>query len=167
MATSVNTNRGEVHKAKPEWKGRLKFVLIAFPFMIALGVYEDYRDNQYENRYFTSLDLKLTGVARYVVQRNGSNGFGIIGVEVLSANKHHIDQRDSLKYYYCLLQNGKAELYQGSAHLFRQGDTLAVNTSQRLLSIRHADGAAPDTASLQLYDNDLFWRFVKKRYQKL
>lgn len=164
MAENIPTDQG---KAKPEWKGRLKFLLIAFPLMVALGVYEDYRDEQYEDRYFTALDLQLTGVARYVVERNGSNGFGIVGVEVLSTNNPYIDQRDSLKYYYCLVKNGRAELYQRSAHLIRTGDTLTINAPHRLLSIRHADGTGPDTTGLDLYDNEFFWRFVRKYYQKL
>lgn len=166
MATNIPSDHGKAPKAKQEWKSRVRFVLIAFPLMVALGIYEDHRDELYEDRYFTSLDLELTGVVQYVDAPSSSNNFGIVGVEVLSTNKLHVDQRDSLQYYYCLVKNGKAELYQSAVSSIRKGDTLKVDAPNRLLSIRHTNGKEPDTTSLELYDNDFFWKYVKKHYQK-
>src|SRR5690606_34158175 len=79
-------------------------------------------------------DVKLTGIV-YFVNKNIGNGFhgrGIIRVKILSSNVNHYDPRNKQINYYCIIKNKKAEIYCTSASYLNIGDTVNINSNNRV-----------------------------------
>ena len=123
-----------------------------------------YKEKNDDANYFDRLDLQLTGVIDYLGAPTSANNFGVIGLTVLSTNKSHLDERKNRRYYYCLIKNGRAELYQYGVNRCQIGDTILLNTKNGLFVTKR--GLEINSLPILLYTNDRFWEFVQNHYQK-
>jgi hypothetical protein len=79
------------------------------------------------------LNLKLSGIVVDVDEVKGFNAYGIITVHILRTNFTEYDPRGSVEFYYCVIKDSIAELYD---HAFKSivGDTLNIDTQRELQS---------------------------------
>jgi hypothetical protein len=139
------------------------FILFAF-VAIGFGVYNAVSSHNRQKNYFDKLDLRLTGVVESLDLSYLPNGFGVVKVKILQANKNFYDPRKDLKYYYCLIKNGYAEFYQHGLYNCEIGDTVDVNTRKRVFVIKN--GSKTDVEDISLLMFDEFYDYVKKKHQK-
>lgn len=118
--------------------------------------------NTYDNKYFNDLRLNLKGEVLSVETPRSSNGFGIIRVKVLNSNVKNYDPRDRYRYFYCLIKDSIAELYQLSAKSCNPGDTVIVNTDKREFTLNRSNGEILKWEII-LYKNDFFYNRLKRR----
>ena len=118
-----------------------------------------------KERYFTDLNLALKGEVLAVDLPNSSNGFGIVKVKVLETNKPYYDPRKDSRYYYCIIKDGLAEIYQHSVSNCEPGDTITLDTWKRRFRIDKKDGKH-EIQDITLYTNEFFYKYVKERHQR-
>ena len=109
------------------------FLLIGVP-LLSLWIYNEMQEHKAKEKYLNSLNLQLQGIVHYVYAPNSSNGFGIIGVDVLQTNRAIVDTSVLTKY--CIVKNNKAEFYQLGAKDCNLGDTIEADTDKRTFIIK-------------------------------
>ena len=92
-------------------------ILIAFNlYMFKDEIFYKPNDNLEEvgTRNFKGIDnLKLTGEIYEVLDDIGNyNSTGILRVRLVESNIKYYDSRDKQANYYCIIKNGKAEIYE-------------------------------------------------------
>lgn len=145
-------------------KGRLILFLSGLVFVIIPAIYGEWQQYKAEEDYFNNLHLKLTGVVQYIEKANGYNGFGIIGVRVLSSNTSHYDQR-STPPYYCLVKGDSAEIYCSIIESY-VGDTVNIDTDKRQITILRKEGTTTRYTTSYHSEKRFYKRFLK-RYRKI
>ena len=75
----------------------------------------------------------MTGIVTDVDEVKGFNAYGIITVRILKTNITEYDPRDTMEFYYCIIRDSIAEIYD---HAFRNmiGDTINIDTKKELQS---------------------------------
>lgn len=132
--------------------------LLVFGF-IGIGIFfyiSNKRDQAVNRESLEKLNLKLQGIVVNVDEVKGYSGYGIITVRVLKTNIKNYDPRGKVDYYYCVIKDSIAEIYD---HAFMRmlGDTLNINTHKRLWSWgskwnRNNQGSIHVNHSLQYYN---------------
>jgi sensor histidine kinase YesM len=146
---------------------KLKFiVLIGIPYLVFAYYYSTWKNKKFQDDYFKNFHLNMVGVIKYIDQPPSSNGVGIIGADILSTNIKDYDQRGKMDFYYCIIKNGRTELYQACTIDFEAGDTVQVNADKRLFSLKKRNGTII-IYNIFLYDNSSFYEYAKKNFQKL
>lgn len=133
-------------------------------FIIAIICYECNEANKTE-RYFTDLNLELKGEVLGVDIPSSSNGFAIVKVKVLETSRRYYDPRKDHRYYYCIIKDGLAEIYQSSGYKCEPGDTVTLDTWKKTFRIDKKDGSH-EILGIILYKNEFFYKYVKERHQK-
>lgn len=145
-------------------KGRLIFLLAGLVFIIIPTIYGEWQQYKAEEDYFNNLHVKLTGVIHYIEKANGYNGFGIIGVHVLSSNINQYDERSNPPYY-CLIKGDSAELYCTIVES-NLGDTVKIDTDKRQFTLLKKDGTSIQYPTSYNDENRFYKRFLK-RHQRI
>ena len=149
------------NKSKSLVRTILPFLILLF--LIPIILINMWNENSNEEKYFNDLDLKLTGIVKYIESPNGYNGFSIVGVDIVSSNKDQVDERVKGNNYYCFINKNKAELYQQiDGDLI--GDTIQVDTKTRIFKV--FEKGQINTFPIRLYDNKSFFDYAQKKYQK-
>lgn len=96
-------------------------------------------------RDFSGLDLNMTGVVTFVnkdVRGGNFHGRGIFRINILNSNIDYYDPRDIQKNYYCVIKDGKAEVYDNHVFEMEIGDTVQIDTKEQLIKWlnKSADG---------------------------
>ena len=119
-------------------------------------------------------NLRLKGIVYCVMPsiNNGRyHGTGIIRLKILNSNIHSYDPRGRQKVYYCIIKEGKAEIYTGLFAVVGYqptiGDTILLNIKKRnLLVIKQGDTVHKFGTSIHPYTP--FYEYIKEHgYQKL
>lgn len=126
--------------------------------IIIPAVYGEWQQQSAEEDYFNNLHLKMTGVIHYIQRANGYNGFGIIGVRVLSSNITDHDKRTNPPYY-CLVKGDSAEIYCSIIES-TPGDTVKIDTDKRQIAILRKDGTSIQYTTSYNNENRFYKRFV-------
>lgn len=134
-------------------------------FIIAVTYHECYKTNK-TDRYFNELNLELKGEVLAVDIPDSFNGFAIVKVKVLETSRAIYDPRNTAESYYCIIKDGVAEIYQNGVYKCEPGDTVSLDTWTRLFTINKKDGTH-DVQSISLYNNEFFYKYIKKHHQKL
>lgn len=84
---------------------------------------------------FSDVNLKMKGVVYFVNNKigNGYHGRGIVRVNLIESNIKSYDPRNKQLNYYCILANGKAELYDNHVSYTKIGDTIEINTKEKTI----------------------------------
>jgi hypothetical protein len=136
-----------------------KIFLIIAVLLVGVWIYGGMLEHKTTEKYLNSLGLQLTGTVSYVDAPANSNGFGIIGVRAIYSNKMIVDTAITTKY--CVIRNDSAEFYQIGAGDCVVGDTIEVDTNKRIFIIGKATGEIK-TEDVVVYENEFFWKYVKK-----
>jgi hypothetical protein len=143
---------------------QIKWFMVLALFAFAIGICNTIKENKGDKKYFDELNLKLTGIVESVDLSYIPNGFGVAKVSIINSNRHYYDPRDDHEYYYCLIKNGKAEIYQSGLYECAIGDTINVNTRKRIFLIKN--GVKEDIEDIVLSTYDKFYNYVRKNHQK-
>ena len=77
------------------------------------------------------LNLQLVGLIDTIDEGNNYHGYGIIRLKIISSNIKDYDPRSKQEYYFCIIKNGMAEIYDHTPTKLKQ-DTLIYNTKLKL-----------------------------------
>jgi hypothetical protein len=80
----------------------------------------------------TDINLKMKGVVYFVNNKigNGYHGRGILRINLIESNLKSYDPRNKQLNYYCIVNNGKAELYDNHVSYAKIGDTIEIDTNE-------------------------------------
>jgi hypothetical protein len=145
-------------------KFRVVFFILAISIAFFLFLRDLFESMQIEDEYFSSLNLVLKGVVQDVDRPESSNGFGILEVSILNSNLDNYDPRNTREYYYCIIKNGKAEIYQCAVSQIQVGDTVEINTRKKGFKLLRNDSTFEEP--LLLYDKPQLFNYAKKYHQR-
>ena len=144
---------------KGKLRKRIIAIIVSFIFLIALAGTYLFTRGLYQRRYFKELSLELTGIVTAIETDSLHTNLSAIYMSVLRSNKNVVDQQDSLLYYYCILKNDRAVIFQSGAAPFSVGDTLYINTNKQEL-IKYNKGQQ-QTVKTALIKNKTFLESVR------
>jgi hypothetical protein len=83
----------------------------------------------------SDINLKMKGVVYFVNNKigNGYHGRGIVRINLIESNLKSYDPRNKQLNYYCIVNNGKAELYDNHVSYAEIGDTIEINTNEKTI----------------------------------
>jgi hypothetical protein len=126
----INTLLNKV-KIKDVPKGNLIYLLPAILIILALYAYI-YMMNVNAKKYLNTLDINVRGViieTKRVTEKNE----GLIMMNLLNSNKTYHDVRNERKVFFCVIKNGKMEFFVSSLMNYDVGDTISINTKERII----------------------------------
>ena len=125
---------------------------------------------------FTGIEnLELTGIV-YSVQdlehkQRNKQGYGpgrIIRLNIVKSNMHEYDPRDKQANYFCIIKDGRAEIYAGGPTDLKKGDTLKLNIPERTMSFFTVDGKSDVVEKNVFIGSVPFFNYIKEQgYQEL
>jgi hypothetical protein len=140
--------------------------IVLFLICVIVGIIWFVLDNReskkYDAKYFDGLKLKLKGEVLSVKTPRGFNGFGIIKVKILTSNVKKHDPRNNFRYYYCIIQDSLAEVYQLSSKSCSPGDIVDIDTDRRIFTLYKANGEK-FSWEIVLNKSDFFLKYLQKR----
>ena len=120
--------------------------------------------NKSDNKYFSELNLNLKGevISAHVI--SNSNGFGVVEIKIFSTNLKHYDPRNKHSFYYCLIKDSVAQVYESGARDISTGDTAEIDTKNRRFSLQ-SKTYGNRTWRIVLLKDASFYSHVEKKYQ--
>tara|TARA_R110002072_G_scaffold260722_3_gene419222 strand:- start:400 stop:855 length:456 start_codon:yes stop_codon:yes gene_type:complete len=95
-------------------------------------------------------NLELKGVVYSLNDKigNGYHGRGIVRVNIIESNMDFYDPREKQANYYCLIKKGKAEIYDTHVSSFKIGDTIIIDSKNKLLYFSQNGKFKPTSMSI-------------------
>ncbi len=120
----------------------------------------DKKEEKINKIVLENLNLRLTGVVMNVDEVKGFNGCGIITVHILTTNITEYDPRDTVEFYYCVIKDSIAEIYD---HAFKNmiGDTINIDT-QRKLQSWGSKWNESNAGSIGINPNSSYYDYLRK-----
>lgn len=116
-----------------------------------------------EQNGLENLNLQLMGVVESIEEGESFHGYGIIRLKIISSNIQDYDARGKLQYYFCIIKNNIAEVYDHvSVSRTFVGDTLAYDTKEKLGS-RIKNGKKTEEGSIGINRDDAYYRFIERK----
>ena len=115
---------------KKEIIGNLVVVVVGL-MIIGVMIHKNRRDEQLGKAYMDTFKYKFSGIVEDKVLITGDGG--LLYLTNVRGIKENYDPRDSLKYYCCIIKNGKAELIVTGISLYKPGDSIYVNGEENML----------------------------------
>ena len=140
------------------------FFIIAVLVATSMFISDQLKENKDQRDYLKDLGLVLTGKVESVDVPEPFNGFGIVNLSIIQTNKSFYDPRKDHKFYYCLIKNGQAEIYQFYVDPCQPGDIVKVNCNTGIFTIQKKDTTIE--RDIILYTNERFYDYVRKHHQK-
>ena len=135
-------------------------------FLIMLGLlwigFAIHSENTADEKVYESLQrsgLVFSGVVTRAATTN-NHGFGITTLKLLQSNRKEYDARDSIQYYYCVIKDSIAEIYDHASEN-RIGDTLSINAPHLMLYYRTKEGTI-DSGSMSMSRTDSYYDYIRK-----
>ena len=113
-------------------------------------------------------NLKLTGEVYEVVDNIGNyHGTGILRVNVIETNIEYYDPRDHQANYYCIIKNGKAEIYINNLSKVTVGDTISINIPEKIARVYNIGTGKNRRLATIVYPRRFFDFIKRKGYQEI
>lgn len=139
---------------------KLVFIPFAILFFYWAIRFENKKQSEIDKIGLEDLNLQLTGLVDTVIEGSNYHGFGIIRLKIISSNITEYDPRSKKAYYYCVIKNGIAEIYD---HTFiSKVDTVFIDTKNRTM-IYTEDGKKVINSSITINANDDYYQFIRRR----
>ncbi|OMP74878.1 MULTISPECIES: hypothetical protein [unclassified Chitinophaga] len=122
-----------------------------------------HRKNQTNKLALENLDLQLTGIVENVENGDNFHGYGIVRLRIVSSNIQTYDPRGKLQYYFCVIKDGVAEVYDhaSTSNTF-VGDTLVYNTKEKKGAIIK-NGKKTQEGSIGVSTEDAYYRYIERK----
>lgn len=113
-------------------------------------------------------NLILTGEVYEVLDKIGNyHGMGIVRLNVVNSNIKNYDPRDFQANYYCIIKQGKAELYVKGVSDIKPNDTVYINISEKKSFVFNSRRNYRRPLSFIVYPRRFFDLIRRKGYQKI
>lgn len=113
-------------------------------------------------------DLILIGEVYEVLDDIGNyHSTGILRINIIETNMEYYDPRDKQANYYCIIKNGKAEIYESNLSKVNIGDTLLINIPERITLIYNAATENKKRLGTMIYPRNFFDFIKRKGYQEI
>lgn len=99
-------------------------LVIGFTF-IFLAISDRNKKEKANEEYFNNWNIQFSGTV--TEKKEVFSDGGILCLDINSTNIDFYDKRNSVKYYYCVIKNGKAELVEGGFNEINIGDSIVVD----------------------------------------
>ncbi|WP_131539557.1 hypothetical protein [Pedobacter nototheniae] len=145
---------------------RVFYVLLAGIIIILISLYFNLKTETRLNKAtLEDLNLQLTGIVYKVDKVKGYNGFGIADLKIINSNIKNYDPRSKNDYYYCIIKNGKIEIYDIVVNAMTIGDTIKIDTKNK--TILYKNEGRKEEGTIMVNTDDGFYNYIKKHHQKL
>jgi hypothetical protein len=118
------------------------------------------RKNEIDKVGLEDLNLQLIGVIESVDKGNNYHGYGIIRLKIISSNIQEYDPRGKQEFYFCIIKNGVAEIYDHTSVIFKK-DTLVYDTKAKMGGYLR-NGKKEDYGSISIYGNKDYYEYIKQ-----
>ncbi len=119
------------------------------------------KQNEIDKVCLEDLDLQLIGVIDTVYEGNNYHGYGIIRLKIISSNIKEYDPRSKQEFYFCIIKNGMAEMYDHTPTNLKQ-DTLIYNTKLKLSAFLR-NGKKEQEGSISVNANKDYYSYIKRK----
>lgn len=113
-------------------------------------------------------NLELKGVIFSVnndKEITGDHGRRIIRLKIIETNMDEYDPRNKQANYYCIIKNGKAEIYETLGGNI--GDSIVLNIPMKRISTHYLNGEVEEYNDISIGYPSFFDYIKKKGYQEL
>lgn len=111
-------------------------------------------------------DLELIGTMHSIQEVHnkwqGYGGIGIIRINIIESNINEYDPREKQANYYCIIKDGKAEIYGWWPADVRKGDTLKLDVRKRTMIYPKEDGGNFEINDIWIPAVG-FFKYIKKK----
>ena len=142
---------------------KLLIIIIGIALFVWVLRSDCHRKNETNKNALQDLDLQLTGVVEHVENGENFHGYGIVRLRIVKTNIHAYDPRGKLHYYFCVIKDGKAEIYDhaSTSNTF-VGDTLVYNTKEKKGALIK-NGKTTQEGSIGVSTEDAYYRFIERK----
>lgn len=113
-------------------------------------------------------NLKLTGEVYEVLNNIGNyHGTGILRVHIIETNMEYYDPRDKQANYYCIIKNGKAEIYEKELTGIKIGDIIYIDVSKGPTRVYSNSTNKSRVMATIIYPRRFFDFIKRKGYQQI
>ncbi len=123
-----------------------------------------------ENNFKGIENLHLIGVVTSVqkVQNKfeGYHGKGVIRLDLITSNVIEYDPREVQANYYCVIKDGKVEIFEEPARL-RKGDTVKLDVRKREMTYIYLNGKIGVRDDIWISSPSFFCYIKEKGYEQL
>ena len=144
------------------WK--VIFVILGFLLMVNFFYVEAKKQHKIDKAGLEDLNFQLIGVVDSVDKGENFHAYGIIRLRILKSNIKEYDPRPKQQFYFCVIKNGIAEIYD-HASLIAKGDTLIYNTKEKMGGYLR-NGRKYQYGSISINSDDSYWNYIH-RHQKI
>ncbi len=133
--------------------------------LVALMFYFENKTRCNNDRsYLNALNLYLVGTVEAVDAVHGHNEFDVVKVKIINTNLNYYDPRGKYEYYYCIIKNGYAELYQIAGREASVGDTIIVDSKKRTFTIKKSKGDIVE--DILINSSKKYYEYLSTNHQK-
>ena len=142
---------------------KIPLLIMGITFIVWMSHFDCKKENEINKVGLEDLNLKLTGVVVSVDYGDNFNGCGIIRLRVINSNIQEYDPRGKLKYYFCVIKKGMAEIYTGVPPPFYNiiGDTMIFDTRAKMGGYLK-NGEKANYGSISIYNHDSYYEYIQK-----
>jgi len=139
---------------------KISIILLAILFFWFVIHNDTKNENKINKAGLEDLDLQLVGVVDTVIKGSNYHDFGIIRLNIISSNIQEYDPRTNQKYYFCIIKNGIAEMYDHTLNELK-GDTLMYQSKLRLRSYLR-NGKKEEEGSISINATEDYYNFIRR-----
>ncbi|SCC63844.1 hypothetical protein GA0116948_12512 [Chitinophaga costaii] len=138
----------------------MPIIIVGIVLLIWEIHFDFHRRSEINKIALVDLDLELTGIVENVDNGDNFHGYGIIRLKIINSNIQAYDPRGKLQYYFCIIKDGIAEVYDhaSSSNTFI-GDTLVYNTREKISAIIK-NGRKIKNGSIGVNTEDAYYRYI-------
>lgn len=139
---------------------RIFIMIIIFILGAVIFLYtENKKQEEFDKVCLDELNLRMIGVVDTFDNGRNYHGYGILRLKIIESNIQDYDPRGKMKFYFCVIKNGIAEIY---THTFiTKVDTVIINTKDRIISAKM--NGRYDTASISIYADPDYYNYINQK----
>lgn len=138
---------------------RPEFIVIVFLFAGFMYATHQTKSGA-EKAALEDLGLRLKGVVESVDDGDNFHGYGIVRLRVIYSNIKTYDPRSKLSYYFCVIKDSVAEVYDHtSSRTTLVGDTLIYDTKKKVGG-RIKNGKEVDVGDISVNTQEAYYDYI-------
>ncbi len=138
---------------------KVSIIIIAILLFSWFIYSENKRKREVDKVGLEDLNLQLVGVVDSVDNGDNFHGYGIIRLKIISSNIQEYDPRSKQEFYFCIIKNGMAEIYE---HTFvSKVDTVTIDTKKKTMS--YIENGKEVVGSISINANEGYYDYIKQK----
>ncbi len=138
---------------------KVPIIIIAILLFSWFFYSQNKRQNEIDKVGLQDLNLQLTGVVENVDNGANYHGYGIIRLRIINSNIQEYDPRTKQEFYFCVIKNGMAEIYE---HTFvSKVDTVTIDTKKKLMS--YIENGKREIGSISINADENYYNYIRQK----